>query len=109
MLDTNNSISYAAPAANSSKVIQVEKLEHADDLAEVQQIKMLDESAMAQTLKSDQEKSFSEAIDRLITDLKQFEIRSKMNQEVLQQDNLMADLRAYQDQSEAVKTVDAIA
>jgi len=91
------------------KIIETEKLEFADDLALDQQLMLVEEASATRVLLDGKQTIEVDAIDRLNTDLKQFQIRSSLQSYDLQQDKILQDLQAYDLQPEAVTMVDEIA
>lgn len=109
MIDVKNAVPISPPVPPIDKIIETEKLEFADDLAQDQQIVLVEEAAATRVLLDDKQAFEADAINRLNTDLKQFQIRSNLQSEDLQQDTILQDLQAYDLRPEAVTMVDEIA
>jgi len=109
MIDVRNAVPISPPVPPIDKIIETEKLEFADDLALDQQLMLVEEASATRVLLDGKQTIEVDAIDRLNTDLKQFQIRSSLQSYDLQQDKILQDLQAYDLQPEAVTMVDEIA
>ena len=109
MIDVKNAVPISPPVPPIDKIIETEKLEFADDLAQDQQIVLVEEAAATRVLLDGKQAFEADAINRLNTDLKQFQIRASQQGYLLQQNKMLKDLQEYNLQDDSVKMVDEIA
>ncbi len=109
MLDVKNAVPISPPTVPIQEIVAAEKLDLANDLAQDQQIAVIEETSLSNQLQEEKRSFAADVIERLNVDLKQFLIRSNMQDYFAQQDVMLKNLQAYELQNETVQMVDEIA
>ena len=109
MLSVNNSTAAPLPGTLAKEIIVEEKLDLAADLKQDQQVKAIKELDAIAALRDFDKRQEMQAIDRLNTGFKEFQIRRNILQDHLEQRQLKIAYLTNEIQNEDVRKLEEIA
>ena len=110
-MEVQGSAAVTNAAVQQNRVIQAEKLEHGQDLQEINQIVKVEESfAMADRRSfNTTQASLTDAINHLNAALRQHQITGRKEDQFQQQNTVLRDIKDYMLKTEMDRVVDSIA